>query len=131
MTAIGESGFGTGPRPLWIDVRKALTAIGSLISKSEKTLRRLDSDTWQHAMLQDSLKALRLAQALLDQRADDVSEAPREDLRQGLCALDATIGRVERAKALAPGTSAHTLQRNRLNALRIARAAMEAELARR
>ncbi len=113
------------------EMRNALRPVASLISKSEKAQLKLDPGSWQHAMLRRNLKALRLAHGLLDPRADDVSTASREDLREGLLTLDSMISRVEHTKAFPPGTSAHTLQRNRLRALRIARAAMQAELAQR
>ncbi|MGE3512535.1 MAG: hypothetical protein AB7N65_27035 [Vicinamibacterales bacterium] len=113
------------------EVRKALLPVASLISKSQKALLKLDSKTWQYAMLQDGLKALRIAHELLDRPAGDVPAMSREDLREALGVLDSMISRVGNTKAFAPGTSAHTLQRNRLKALRIAHGAMRAALERR
>lgn len=113
------------------DVQDALAPIASLISKSEKAQLKLTPGTWQDTMLRDNLFALRIAMALLDGRGGGADQSTHDELRRALEALDSMIGRVENTRAkFEVGTSQHTLQRNRLKALRIARAAVEQESAR-
>lgn len=52
------------------DLQKALAPITSLISKSEKAQAKLTQGTWQHRMLDNNLKALRLALPLLEAALD-------------------------------------------------------------
>ena len=113
------------------DLHDALAPIASLISKSEKSQQKLAPGTWQHAMLRDNLKALRIASALMGEEADDSGGPTRDDLHEALGALASMIGRTEKAGAkFSPGTSQHSLQRNRLKALRIAQSLVQAELER-
>jgi hypothetical protein len=110
------------------ELREALRPIASLISKSEKAQQKLAPGTWQHTMLRDNLRALYIASALMNE-ADDTHVATREELREALDALASMISRTECTQTkFSPGTSQHTLQRNRLNALRIAEALTRAEL---
>jgi hypothetical protein len=103
------------------DLREALQPIASLISKSEKAQQKLAPGTWQHTMLRDNLKALRHASALMNKDSNATNNFTRDDVREALRAFDAMIRKVEKAQAkFLPGTSQHTLQRNRLKALRIA-----------
>jgi uncharacterized protein (DUF3084 family) len=102
------------------DLQEALRPIASLISKSKKAQQKLASGTWQHSMLQDNLKALHVAYALMNQEADDTNSFTRDDLQGALSALDSMIGKTEKSQAkFSPRTSQHTLARNRLKALRI------------
>ena len=111
------------------DVPEALRPIASLISKSEKAQLKLAPGTWQHTMLRDNLKALRHAFALMNGDTVDPDSFSRDDLHEALRALASMIGKTEKAGAgFSPGTSQHTLQRNRLNALRVAEALLKAEL---
>lgn len=101
----------------------------SLISKSEKAQQRLRPGTWQHSMLRDNIRALRIAVALMDESADNYA---KDDLQEAVRALDLMIRRTEDAQAkFSAGTAQHTLQRNRLKALRIAEARTQAELRKR
>jgi hypothetical protein len=50
------------------ELEEVLRPIDSLISKSEKAQQKLAQGTWQHKMLQDNLKALRIASALLKRK---------------------------------------------------------------
>lgn len=112
------------------DVQAARRPIVSLIGKSEKAQRKLDPATWQYRMLQDNLRALRLAEALLDGRTDAAAGSSPDDFQAALRALAAMAAKTEPAlKKFAPGTSQHTLSRNRLQALRTATGLVEAELA--
>jgi rifampin ADP-ribosylating transferase len=111
------------------DIQEALRPIDSLISKSEKAQQKLAPNTWQHAMLRDNLMALHLASALMRQEAEDTSGVTPGDLAEALRALDSMIARTEKTEAtFSPGTSQHSLQRNRLKALRVARAVVRSEL---
>lgn len=113
-------------------LQKALRPIASLISKSEKAQRKLAPGTWQHSMMRDNVKALRIALALMSHVGDGLPDPTSSELQGSLTVLGAMIERVENTKTkFEPGTSQHSLQRNRLNALQVARCAVETELARR
>lgn len=102
----------------------------SLISKSEKARRKLAPGTWQHRMLGDNLRALRLAAALMNSRADDLGRFTPADLQAARRVLAAMTGRTRKTlEKFPPGTAPHTLQRNRLQALRRATACIRAALA--
>ena len=47
------------------DLEKAVAPIASLVSKSEKAQKKLAPGTWQHTMLENNLKALNIASALI------------------------------------------------------------------
>ena len=103
------------------EIEKALRPIASLIGKSEKAQQKLTPGTWQHTMLRDNLKALRIATMLMNGETDDPASLTPDDLRDALLALDSMIKRSEKAWGkFPPGTSQHTLQRNRIQALQIA-----------
>ncbi len=108
--------------------REALRPIASLISKSEKARRKLSPGTWQHTMLRDNLKALHHASALMNRETDDTNDFTRDDLQEALRAFASMINKTEKAQAkFSPGTPQHSLQRNRLKALRLAEALLKAE----
>ena len=121
----------TRPLPLAAaDVQAARRPIASLIGKSAKAQEKLAPETWQYKMLRDNLRALRLAEALLDGQTAAAAGFAPEDLPAALRALAAMAAKTEPALAkFPPGTSQHTLSRNRLQALRTATALVEAELA--
>lgn len=111
------------------ELQEALRPIASLIGKSEKAQQKLAPGTWQHTMLEDNLKALRIASALMTEKVHTADDFTRDDLREALRAFASMIGRTEKALAkFSPGTSQHTLQQNRLKALRVAEAMTKAEL---
>ena len=103
-----------------------LRPLASLISKSEKAQQKLTPKTWQHSMLCKNLKALHLAYALMK---DEAAPATHDDLKAGLEAFASMIEMTGNTIAKFPlGTSQHTLQRNRLRALREAEARIMSEL---
>ena len=111
------------------ELQEALRPIASLISKSEKAQQKLAPGTWQHTMLRDNLKALHIASTLMNKDTDHKNNFIRDDLQEALRVLASMIIRTEKAQAkFSPGTSQHTLQRNRLKALRIAEALIKVEL---
>lgn len=102
------------------EAEEALRPIASLISKSEKAQQKLAPGTWQHAMLRENLKALRIASMLMNREPGVALDFAGDDLQEALRAVASMIGRSEKAQAkFSPGTSQHTLQRNRIKALRI------------
>ena len=112
------------------DVQAARRQIASLIGKSAKAQQKLAPATWQFRMLEDNLRALRLAEALLDGRTDAATGFAPDDLESVLRALASMAAKTEPALAkFRPGTAQHSLSRNRLQALRTATALVEAELA--
>jgi hypothetical protein len=112
--------------------QRALRPLASLISKSEKVQQKLAPQTWQRRMLAGNLEALRTAMVLMGPDAGAGARFSDDALATAIGTLSSLIERVEATEAtFAPGTSPHTLQRNRLEALRIARAVVEAELGKR
>ncbi len=80
-------------------------------------------------MLRDNLKALRIALALLNRGAEDPDGFSGDDLQDALRAFAAMIYKTGKAQAkFSPGTPQHSLQRNRLKALRLAEALTKVEL---
>jgi hypothetical protein len=111
------------------ELQEALRPIASLISKSEKAQQKLAPGTWQHTMLRDNLKALHIASALMKKPSDDTDRFTRDDLQEALRALASIISKTDKAQAkFTLGTSQHTLQRNRLKALRLAEELIKVEL---
>ena len=111
------------------ELQEALRPIASLISKSEKAQQKLVPGTWQHTMLRDNLKALHIASALMNKETDATNRFTRDELQEATRAFASMISKTDKAQAkFAPGTSQHTLQQNRLKALRIAEARIQAEL---
>jgi hypothetical protein len=111
------------------ELQETLRPIASLISKSEKAQQKLAPGTWQHTMLQDNLRALHIASALMNKQTDAMDSLTRDDLQEALGAFASMISKAEKAQAkFAPGTSQHTLQRNRLKALQVAETLINAEL---
>ena len=111
------------------DMQEALRPITSLISKSEKAQSKLVPKSWQHAMLRDNLKALRIALALMSKKSNRSKHFTRDNVQEAHRALDSMISKTEKTRRqFLPGTSQHSLQRNRLKALRIAKALINTEL---
>lgn len=106
--------------------QEILRPLVSLRSKSEKARRKLAPGTWQHALLQGNVAALRIACTLLADPGPP-NRFGREELQDALRSLGTMIDRTEAALAtFARGTSQHTLQSNRLRALAAAQAAVKA-----
>ncbi len=111
------------------ELQEALRPIASLISKSEKAQQKLAPGTWQHTMLRDNLKALHHASTLMNKETHDTADFTRDDLQEAIRAFVSMISKTEKAQAkFSPGTPQHTLQQNRLKALRIAEALIKVEL---
>ncbi len=105
-------------RPSIAETQEALRPIKSLLSKSEKACQKLTPGTWQHTMLKKNIKALQIASLLLNEGG----AVALNDLQVALSTLTELATRVEKALLKSePGTSQHTLQRNRLNALQTAK----------
>ena len=110
------------------EIGEARAPIASLLSKSEKAQQKLTPGTWQHTMLGGNIRALQIALPLVGEGDGTSQEATPDDLDSALRALDSMIERVAATETKSePGTSQHSLQRNRLKALRIARAAVMAK----
>ncbi len=106
-----------------------LRPIRSLIGKSEKAQQKLTPGTWQHGMLQENMRALRLAAALMNGVGQGPEDPTREECESALRALAGMISKSRKAQAkFIPGTSHHTLQRARLRSLRAANSLIKARL---
>ena len=111
------------------ELEEVIRPITSLISKSEKAKQKLTAGTWQHTMLQQNLRALHIALALMTRTTNDVEVPRQDDLRAALRAFAAMTNRSEKAQAkFAPGSSHYTLQRNRIAAFRTAEALINTQL---
>jgi hypothetical protein len=111
------------------ELQEALIPIASLISKSEKAQRKMKAGTWQYRMLQDTLKALCHASKLMNRDAADKDSFTEKDSKEALRAITSMISRTVKAQAkFSPGTSQHTLLRNRLKALCIGESLIKMEL---
>ena len=99
------------------DLEEILRPLRSLLSKSGKAQRRLAPGTWQHNMLDRNVRALRLGLAALGDRTPPAGQ----DVASALAAFAAMVETASAARArFAKGTPQHTLQANRLRALRAA-----------
>lgn len=111
------------------EAHEALAPTASLLNKSEKARQRVAPGTWQHAMLEDNINALRSALELIGDPSSGPGDVATGSLEEALRALDSMIARIEDTQMKSsPGTSQHSLQRTRLKALRIARSAVMARL---
>jgi hypothetical protein len=100
-----------------------LAPLQSLLSKSEKAITKLRDGTWQHTMLTNNIKALRIALALMD---DEGADFTPDELGAALAALADMTDRTGKSRSkFSAGTSQHTLQDNRLKALRAAENAIK------
>ena len=100
------------------EVSAHLAPIQSLLSKSEKAVAKVQEETWQHTMLTNNIKALTLAAALMTN--ESVKASPQQ-MHDALNAFADMIRRTEESGSkFAEGTAQHTLQANRLEALRLA-----------
>jgi hypothetical protein len=99
------------------ELDEVLRPLASLISKSQKAQQKLAPGTWQHTMLRQNLEALDVACELI--REQNACSFTRAELLETLRALTSMITKAEKAQApFSSGTAHHTLQRNRLKALR-------------
>ena len=107
----------------------ALRPIASLIGKSEKAQHKLEPGTWQHSRLQNNLKALRIASALIEKAKGVAGIFSQDDLKEALEAVVSMMNTTEKSRQkFATGTSQHTLLHNRLEALRTAKTLIQAAL---
>ena len=80
-------------------------------------------------MLQDNLKALRIAATLMSKETNNTDDLTRDDLQEALKVFALMISKVKKTEEkISPGTAQHTLLRNRLEALRLAETQIKAEL---
>lgn len=113
------------------EIEAALRPIESLISKSEKAKAKLAPGTWQHVMLGDHIEALHVARTHLGGGSARAPRLTRAQVAKVLDTLGSMIEKSERVKVkFAEGTSQRTLQENRIQALRLAAAAIEAAFGR-
>ena len=113
------------------ELEAARRPLTSLLSKSEKAQQKLKPGSWQHAMLDENIQALRVVNALLFGQDRKKTRYTQSDLKLAINALANMVSRSIRAQAkFVPGTSPHTLQRNRIKALRLAKRTAAAELKR-
>lgn len=111
------------------ELQEVLRPIASLISKSEKAQQKLAPGTWQHTMLGDNLRALHIVSALMNKETQGTINFRQDDLLKALQAFASMISKAEKAQVkFTPGTSQHTLQRNRLKAFHTAEALIRVEL---
>ena len=101
-------------------LQRVLPPLTSLLSKSEKVLRGLPRDSWQHQRLVANVRALRLSVQVLsgDIGATEIDPDARLETLNTLHLLCTQVEKV--LDHFAPDSAQYALQRNRLNALRVA-----------
>lgn len=110
-------------------LKAAREPIVSLLRKCEKAQQKLVPGTWQHGMLRDNVNALRIALAMLNDEPLAAEDVTQDSLQAALRALASMLRKAGEAQSkFAPGTSPYTLQRNRLQSLRVADALVKAAL---
>jgi len=110
-----------------IDLGKVLPPLLSLQSKSEKALESLAAGTWQHTRLASEIEAIKLALYLMQPPSGDDPAPDLSKRKTAQMTLSALISRVEGVRAkFVEGSAQHTLQDNRLFALRVAEAVVGA-----
>lgn len=109
------------------ETNEALPPIASLISKSRKAQAKLLPGTWQHTMLQGNIRALNLAYLLMSGEANTALNITKDEYQESLQSLASMIEKSEASQVkFSPGTSQHSLLRNRIKALYIAEALISA-----
>ncbi len=79
-------------------------------------------------MLGNNIKALHIASALMNKDTVDPNKFTQDELQEALRALTSMISKTDKARVkFKPGTSQHTLQRNRLKAMQIAESLVKEE----
>lgn len=108
------------------ELAEAHRAISSLRNKADKSSFRLKEGSWQRSLMDSYVKAAGIALKLLDD--DGVVLFEREELNEAHESLADALLRAEQAIGRFPaGSSQHTLQRNRITALKIALRLIEKE----
>jgi hypothetical protein len=105
---------------------EAHCALLSLRNKNEKASGNLKEGTWQHKLTTSVVKASDVALGLIDKNND--TSIDKDLLDESHAALTDALRRAEDVIVkFAVGTSQHTLQKNRIAALKIALALIEKE----
>ncbi|MDR0435923.1 MAG: hypothetical protein LBH11_04060 [Propionibacteriaceae bacterium] len=108
------------------ELSEARRAILSLRNKSEKASGKLKANTWQGCLVANVVKASDVALSLMN--AETTPSFERDTLHEAAAVLQDVLRRAEEVIAkFAVGTSQHTLQQNRIAALKIALALVAAE----
>lgn len=103
-------------------MEKTLAPIISLISKSEKAIEKLKQGSCQYTMLEGNLRALHYALSLMDTTKSKRESLSDTEVKEYLKSLDSMITKTKIAQKKFPlGTAQHTLLKNRLHALAIAK----------
>lgn len=111
------------------ELQMARRPIASLIRKSEKAQQKLVQGTWQYRMLADNLEALSVATALMDREGNTTGCFSQQALEKSLHTIASMIACTQNTKTkFLQGTSQHSLQKNRLQALQIAQSLMQQEV---
>lgn len=110
------------------ELKEALRAISSTLSKSEKVQLKLKAGTFQHTMTAQGIRAYNIAIALIKKESETnttegfvETQYTREELEAALQVLPSAIGRIEKVlPKFNAGTSQHTLAIRRIKAFYIA-----------
>lgn len=105
------------------DLKEALRAISSMISRSEKAIEKFEQGTSQHTLQKNRLKALHIGLSLISKELSKSQAGDcftGEDLKNALAPIASLISKSEKARAkLVQGTWQHTMLSNNLKALYI------------
>lgn len=110
------------------DREAALQAIASMIDRSEKSQAKTVQGTSQHTLLQNRIKALRIAAALIE-NSNALNTFTTKDLQNAQAPIASLISKSEKAQTkLTPGTWQHAMLAQNLKALYIATPLFQAAL---
>lgn len=116
-------------KPTTEALQAARQPLASLLHKSQKAKQKVVPGSWQFTMLQSNIAAIRIALSLLDTATPDAGTFTQTNLQEALRTFAALADKASQAQAkFAPGTSQHSLQQNRLRALRVATAQIQMAL---
>jgi len=113
--------------PSFEALQRAREPLASLQRKSEKAKQKLRPGSWQYARMEDTLRALRLIDCLLQGSADP-SQIDAYELDTTRLTLNSLITIAEKNLEKTPtGTSQYSLLVNRLHALQTAQQLLDSD----
>jgi hypothetical protein len=97
-------------------------ALSSLLHKCKKSQEKLSKDTWQWILMENNIRALQVALPIIKPtEVTDFTNDDNDDFETAFQTLSSALDRTEKAREkLKQGTSQWTLNKNRIQALKIA-----------
>jgi len=106
------------------DMRGALEAIASMISRGEKAREKFAQGTSQHSLQSNRIKALHVASLLISRELEESNAEPefaKEDFEKVLAPITSLVSKCEKAqKNLTQGTWQYKMLDDNIKALNVA-----------